>query len=155
MKLLSLMRFLIFPVMNIFAYSSQAEDLKCKAQVIANTRMQYSTNVITIPMQCKSFKITLKYDGKLQKNIMGHNLVISQAEDMDVIVKQAITAGIKGEYIPTDRSQVIAATRLLSGGEEDTITIDTKVFKAQKNYTFYCTFPGHSGLMKGKIQLMQ
>ena len=44
--------------------------------------------------------------------------------------------------------EVIVHTKMLGGGESDTIT-----FIAPENgfYTYICSFPGHWGLMKGKL----
>ena len=44
--------------------------------------------------------------------------------------------------------EVIVYTKLLGGGESDTITFDAP---EKGYYTFLCTFPGHWGLMKGKL----
>ena len=54
---------------------------------------------------------------------------------------------MKTEYIP-EGDEIIAYTKLLGGGDSDTIT-----FEAPKKgiYTFICTFPGHWQLMKGKF----
>ena len=43
--------------------------------------------------------------------------------------------------------KVIAKTKLLGGGESDAIEFST----APGTYDFICTFPDHSGIMKGKL----
>jgi azurin len=48
---------------------------------------------------------------------------------------------------------VIATTKLLGGGESDSVTVDVAKLKAGDAYTFFCSFPGHSALMKGTLQL--
>ena len=50
-------------------------------------------------------------------------------------------------------ARVIAATKLLGGGESDSVTFDVAKLKAGEAFSFFCTFPGHSALMKGTLQL--
>ena len=53
----------------------------------------------------------------------------------------------ENEYI-SDRDQVIAHTKLIGGGESDTITFDAP---EKGTYEFICSFPGHYMSMKGKL----
>ena len=43
---------------------------------------------------------------------------------------------------------IIAATKLLGGGETDTVIFDAP---AAGTYEFLCSFPGHYAIMKGKF----
>ena len=55
----------------------------------------------------------------------------------------------KVEEIPADmKDKFIAHTKMLGGGESDTIEFDAP---APGTYTFMCTFPGHYALMQGKF----
>mgnify|MGYP005726919881 FL=1 len=78
---------------------------------------------------------------------MGHNFVLlKDGVNVSEFAERAAAAR-DSEYIP-EGDEVLAYTKLIGGGESDTIT-----FKApmKGNYTFICSFPGHWGLMKGKL----
>jgi azurin len=47
--------------------------------------------------------------------------------------------------------RVIAHTKVLGGGESDTIKIPASALKKGGDYSYECTFPGHVALMKGKF----
>ena len=92
--------------------------------------------------------LTLNHIGKLDKLVMGHNFVL---------LKKGINTnefGIKAssekenEYIPDGGNQVIAHTKLIGGGDSDTITFDAP---KKGTYEFICSFPGHYLSMKGKL----
>ena len=97
----------------------------------------------------KPITLTLKHVGQVPKEAMGHNLVILQeGTDEGAFTSKAIAAK-DTDYIPaSEKASIIAHTKLLGGGEEDTIefTIDKK-----GSYNFLCTFPGHSAIMKGVL----
>ena len=79
---------------------------------------------------------------------MGHNLVILKpgTDITDFSIKSADAKAT--EFIPeSEKSKVIAHTKLLGGGESDTIE-----FTLEKGtYDYICSFPGHSSIMKGKL----
>ncbi|MFC3196765.1 plastocyanin/azurin family copper-binding protein [Parapedobacter deserti] len=94
-------------------------------------------------------KLTLKNVGEMPKESMGHNVVILQpGTDIPAFGGEAIKAP-DTEYIPvTFASSIIAHTKLLGPGETDAIEFTLE----QKGvYPFLCSFPGHYGIMQGKI----
>ncbi|PIF33672.1 azurin [Flavobacterium sp. 9] len=97
----------------------------------------------------KPITLTLKHVGQTPKVAMGHNVVILQeGTDEAAFAAKAITAK-DTDYIPaSEKASIVAHTKLLGGGEEDTIefTIDKK-----GTYNFLCTFPGHFAMMKGVL----
>lgn len=98
--------------------------------------------------------LILHHSGKLPKATMGHNWVLlNQGVDMQAFDEKAAKAGEKNDYIPQDAaSDMIAHTKLLGGGESDTITFKAP---AEGAYDFLCSFPGHSSMMKGKFVVMK
>lgn len=113
----------------------------------SNDQMNYSTD----ELKAKTGKISLMlhHTGKMEKNVMGHNLVILKpGTDIADFSTKAMNAK-NTDYIPaSENANIIAHTKLIGGGESDTIefTIDEK-----GTYDFICSFPGHSSLMKGKL----
>lgn len=113
-----------------------------------NDQMQFNTNELKA-VAGKPIKLTLKHVGKIPKEAMGHNLVILQeGTDQGAFALKANDAKAT-DYIPeSEKASIIAHTKLLGGGEEDTIefTIDKK-----GSYPFICSFPGHVAMMKGVL----
>lgn len=113
-----------------------------------NDQMQYNQTEFKIAAG-QSVTLTLKHTGTLEKNAMGHNLVLlKQGTDMNAFVKKAMEAK-DNDYIPKSESaSIIAHTKLLGGGESDTITFTVT---EKGTYDFICSFPGHISMMKGKL----
>ncbi|MFH6966885.1 azurin [Flavobacterium sp. FlaQc-28] len=113
-----------------------------------NDQMQFSTNELKA-VAGKPITLTLKHVGKIPKEAMGHNLVILQeGTDQAAFALKANDAKAT-DFIPeSEKASIIAHTKLLGGGEEDTIefTIDKK-----GSYPFICSFPGHMAMMKGVL----
>ncbi|RKD17016.1 azurin [Pelobium manganitolerans] len=92
--------------------------------------------------------LTLHHTGKLPVESMGHNFVLlKQGTDVEDFATKAMAAKDNG-YIPTDDSNIIAHTKLIGGGESDTITFTAP---EKGTYDFLCSFPGHHAMMKGKF----
>ena len=98
----------------------------------------------------QTINLTLKHVGQMAKNQMGHNFVLlKKGTDIPAFGMAAMEAGLEKEYIPNDGKDIIAHTRLLGGGESDTIS-----FKAPSepgSYDYICSYPGHFSLMKGVL----
>jgi len=116
--------------------------------VEGNDQMQFNTKELRA-VAGQPITLTLKHIGKVPKEAMGHNLVILQeGTDEAAFATKAMNAK-DTDYIPaSEKASIIAHTKLLGGGEEDTIefTIDKK-----GTYNFLCTFPGHFAMMKGVL----
>jgi azurin len=86
----------------------------------------------------------------MSKSMMGHNFVLlKKGVVLSKFAQQAIAAK-NNDYIPENTNDVIAHTKMLGGGESDTIT-----FKAPAKgvYVYVCSFPGHFALMKGVLRV--
>jgi len=123
----------------------------CTLTIEGTDTMQYTKTSLTVAADCVEIKLTLKHNGKLPKAAMGHNWVLTKTADMDAIVKASIAAGPTKDYLVSGDPKIIAHTKLLSGGESDTITFKASLLTKGGDYTFFCSFPGHAGLMKGKL----
>lgn len=129
-------------------------ELNCEAVIESDDAMKYNTSEITVNKACKEFKLTLKHVGKMPKTAMGHNIVITDSSNVDGVVSDGAAAGVDANYVKAGDERVIAHTKLIGGGEEDAIIIDTSKFAAGNQYEFFCSFPGHIGLMRGQIKLV-
>ena len=134
----------------IMAWASpqlHAEDV-LEVVVTGNDMMQFDNKTLEVPVG-KKIKLTFKHVGKMPKNVMGHNLVIlNKGVDLVAFATAAMGAAAT-EYIPpAKKDEVLAFTKLLGGGEEDTIEFTVE---EAGEYQYLCSFPGHYGMMKGTL----
>ncbi|MDO4433708.1 MAG: azurin [Alysiella sp.] len=125
----------------------------CAVVVNSNDNMQFDTKEIAIKSSCAQFTITLKHTGKAPVAAMGHNLVIAKTADKTAVINDGMTAKAENGYLKVNDERVVAHTKMLGGGEEDSITFDTAKLK-DGDFEFFCTFPGHAAMMSGKIKLV-
>jgi len=126
--------------------STQDENV-VEITITGNDQMQYDLKEMKVKAG-QTVRVTLKHIGKMDKNVMGHNWVLL-TNGTDVPEFGALAGAAKAtDYVPAGTDKVIAHTKLLSGGESDTIEF---VAPAAGTYDFICSFPGHYALMKGKF----
>lgn len=121
----------------------------CATTIESNDAMQYNVDAITVPSSCSKFTINLKHVGKLPVAAMGHNVVVSTASDMPGIARDGMT--VTPEHIKAGDSRVLAASKMIGGGESTSVTFDVSKIKAGGPFKFFCSFPGHLALMQGNI----
>ena len=110
----------------------------------SNDLMKFDQNEFRV-FEGQKITLTLNHTGKMSKEIMGHNFVLLKKEtNLNDFAQRAMLAR-ENEYIP-DGNETIAYTKMIGGGESDTITFTAP---EKGSYTYICTFPGHYGLMKG------
>lgn len=126
------------------------EDVAVSNEILleGNDLMQFSETLFRVKAG-EPVKLNFKNVGEMPKESMGHNVVILQpGTDIPTFGGEAIKA-VDTEYIPvTFASSIVAHTKLLGPGETDAIefTLDEKGV-----FPFVCSFPGHYGMMQGKI----
>lgn len=133
----------------LLTFSSLSMADECAVTIESNDMMQFNMTEMSVPAACDTYTVTLKHVGQLDKKYMGHNWVLSTTADAQGIVNGALKAGADNNYLPPGDERIIAHTKIIGGGEEDTITIDVSALSSGEDYTFYCSFPGHFAIMKG------
>lgn len=126
---------------------------ECAVTVESNDAMQYDTDRIEIPKSCSEFTVTLKHVGQLPEAVMGHNIVVTTAEDMQAVNTDGIKAGLENDYVKPDDERVIAHSEIIGGGESTEMTIPVSELQEGGSYMFFCSFPGHATVMKGEVVL--
>ncbi len=121
-----------------------------KLELTGNDQMQYSAKTLEVTTGDK-VTLSFKHIGQLPVVAMGHNVVILKpGTSVPGFAGKCATAKDTG-YIPQDadsKAAVVAHTKLLGGGEADTITFTAGEPGA---YPYICTFPGHFAIMQGVL----
>lgn len=146
-------KFLAVAALGLFSVSSWAAD--CAVTIEGNDMLQFNLKTIEVPASCADFTVTLKHVGKLPKASMGHNWVLSTTADEAAVVKDGMAAGIDNDYLKPGDTRVITHTKMIGGGETDSVTFDVAKLTAGEAYAFFCSFPGHAALMKGTLTVVQ
>ena len=123
----------------------------CATTIEGNDAMQYNADSITIPASCSQFTIELKHVGSLAANVMGHNVVVAKAADVSGITADGMSAA--PSFIKPDDARVIAHTEMIGGGGSTKVTFDVAKLKDAGDVAFFCSFPGHAGMMRGAISV--
>jgi azurin len=140
-------------LLALVALSGQTLAADCSVEISGNDALQFDKASISVPQSCKQFTVKLKHSGKMTKAAMGHNWVLSKTSDMQAVANDGIAAGAAKNYVKDGDARVIAHTKVVGGGESDSVTFMPAKLKAGESYTYFCSFPGHSGIMKGALQL--
>lgn len=123
----------------------------CKLDIAGNDLMQYDKKELKVDKDCTSVEVTLKHTGKLPAASMGHNWTLVKTADVNGVANDGLSAGLPADYVKPGDKRVIAHTKVVGGGQSASVTFPTSALKPGESYTYLCTFPGHSALMKGKL----
>jgi azurin len=115
--------------------------------ITSNDGMRFDVRKINVSSGQK-VRVTLTHTGKLDKRIMGHNVVFltNGVKPSAFAVKAA--AARDNDYIPKGTTEVIAHTKMIGGGETTVIEF---IAPEAGTYNYICSFPGHYAMMKGKL----
>ena len=128
------------------ATTIQSNTMSNNVILNSNDQMKFDKKIIRVNSNQK-ITLTLNHNGRFPASSMGHNFVLIK-KDVDVNEYALRAAGARNsEYIPEGDNE-IAYTKMLGGGESDTITFDAP---EPGTYVFICSFPGHYQLMMGEF----
>ena len=131
---------------------TQAEEIKEKPleeftiRAVGNTmaEMKYDVENITVKEGSK-VKITLINEGI--DVAMQHNILFVNFGKRKDLAAKAVQAGADKNYVPQDPNLIAASDMAMPG---ETVVLE---FDAPKkgNYEFFCSYPGHSMMMRGYL----
>ena len=139
-------------LLGALSLSRLAHADPCLLDISGNDQMQYDKPTLTVPASCKEVTLTLHHTGKLPKEAMGHDWVLMSTSDLGAVAQSGLSAGASKDYLEPGDKRVIAHTKVVGGGESTSVTFSTASMKPGGDYSYECTFPGHSALMKGKFK---
>lgn len=131
--------------------ASSAFAKTCAVTIGGDDAMKFDKTEIKIEASCTQVTVTLKHTGKLAANVMGHDWVLAKTADMAGIDADGMKAGMAAGFIKAGDARVVAHTKVIGGGQSDTVTFATSRLTKGGDYSFFCSFPGHSTMMKGKF----
>src|SRR5690348_3608039 len=115
-----MLRMLALAALGLFSTPLWAAN--CATTVEANDAMQFNVSSVSVPKTCKSFTVTLKHTGKLPRNVMGHDWVLTSAADQAGVEADGIKAGLDKDYVKPGDARVIAHTKVIGGGESASVS---------------------------------
>ena len=131
--------------------ASAAHADPCKLALEANDQLQFSRSEMTVPASCSEIEVTLRNTGHVPAKIMGHDWVLAKDADVPALVDASQSAGAAHGYLPANDGRIIAATPLVGGGESAVVKFDTARLQPGTRYSFFCSFPAHSAMMRGRF----
>ena len=78
---------------------------------------------------------------------MIHNILICNYGTRKEVAMKAIEAGADNQFIPNHKD-LVAASDIANPGESVTLEFEAP---AKGNYEFFCSYPGHSQMMRGYL----
>jgi azurin len=123
----------------------------CSIDLKTGDAIKYDQRSVRVSASCETITIHLTHTGKLPAATMGHNVVIAAADVYQAVAQDGMTAGLAGDYVKPGDARIIAATRVIGGGESASATFPGSKLEAGGGYRFFCTVPGHLALMTGRL----
>ncbi len=142
--------FIILALSLGFLATGQAKA-DCAFELDAGANMAFSMQEMSAAKSCSEITVTLKNTGTLPANAMGHNWVLSKADDLQPVAIDGQSAGIDNDYVKPGDERVIAYTSIIGGDETTSVTFSVADLEVGGSYMFFCTFPGHWAIMQGKF----
>lgn len=124
---------------------------RCSFDIIVGDYLKFNVNEMRVKKSCGSVSINLKHEGNLAAKMMGHNWVLTRTSDVTEIAAHGISVGLSNNYVNTEDNRILAWTKIIGGGEATSISFSTEKLMVGDEYTFFCSFPGHSYGMRGPL----
>ncbi len=143
---------LFVPVMLAgLALAPAAQARVCAINLDSTDQMSFSSREIKVAADCSQVKLTLRHTGRLAATAMGHNWVLTKTVDYQPVAMAGMRMTLADSYLPKKDPRVLAHTAVIGGGQSTSVTFSTAALRKGGDYTFFCSFPGHFAMMKGKF----
>ena len=145
-RLLSLLSLLALPLL-----SSPAVARNCAVTIEATDMMTFNLKTIRVPADCAQLRVVLKHTGRMPAQAMGHNWVLTETRHHREIGLAGGRMTLADAYVPRNDARVLAHTPVIGGGQATEVVLPTSRLRKGGDYTFFCSFPGHWNMMKGRL----
>ena len=123
----------------------------CDLSIGSDDAMRFDKAELRVAADCTQVRLTLRHNGRQRAAAMGHNWVLTRTADYRPVAIAGGRGSLAHSYLPPGDARVIAHTNVIGGGETTTITFPTAGLVRGGDYTFFCSFPGHWNVMRGKL----
>lgn len=123
----------------------------CAVSIDSTDRMTFSRSEIAVAADCTEVALTLRHTGTLAATAMGHNWVLTRTADYQPVAMAGMRGTLADSYLPKNDARVLAKTKVIGGGESTTVRFSTRGLQKGGAYTYFCSFPGHFAMMKGRF----
>jgi azurin len=130
-----------------------AADKLCKLDIAGTDQISFDKKEMSVDADCTEVEVTLKHTGKLPASAMGHNWVLTRTADLATVASDGLGAGLPNDYLKKGDTRVVAHTKMIGGGQTATVKFSISLLKKGEAYSFFCSFPGHSTMMKGTFKI--
>jgi azurin len=124
---------------------------ECSLSVEANDLMQFNVRSLQVPSSCQHVEVQLRHVGKQDAHVLGHDWVLARTADVSALTNAGMAAGFERGYLPAGDARILASTGIVGGGQAASITFSMEKLVPGGDYTFFCSFPGHAALMRGRF----
>jgi len=136
------------------ACGGAAHAANCQLNIEANDLIQFNSRSLQVDAACPEVQLTLHHVGKMDAHVLGHDWVLARSADVAAIANAGMAAGFDKGYLPQGDKRVLAATKIVGGGEATTVIFSTANLVAGGDYAFFCSYPGHMSMMRGRFQFV-
>lgn len=140
---------LVFSALALVPLHAAAKT--CNVAIGSNDAMQFDKQEIRIAADCTQVKLTLRHTGALPAEVMGHNWVLTTTANLEALATAAGKLPAGSDHVPKGDARVLAASKVVGGGQSTTFTFSTSALRKGGDYAFFCSVPGHWMMMKGKL----
>jgi azurin len=141
----------LFALCALLPLSGAAFARNCAVTVEATDMMNFNLKTIRVPGDCAQLRVVLKHTGRMPAQAMGHNWVLAETRHHRELGLAGGRMKLADDYLPRNDARVIAHTPVIGGGQATEVVFPTSRLRRGGDYTFFCTFPGHWNMMKGKL----
>ena len=145
-RALSFFALLAFSFVTVPAFARN-----CAVMIEATDMMTFNLKTIRVPGDCAQLRVVLKHTGRMPAQAMGHNWVLAETRHHRDLGLAGGRMKLADDYLPRNDARVIAHTPVIGGGQATEVVFPTSRLRKGGDYTFFCTFPGHWNMMKGKL----
>jgi azurin len=123
----------------------------CPLAINATDDMRFEQETLQVDVRCTEVAVTLRHTGKLPANIMGHDWVLTKTNDVAAVANAGMGAGLAKNFQQPGDKRIVAATKVVGGGESTTVQFSTALLEHGVSYSYFCSAPGHFSIMKGRL----
>ena len=123
----------------------------CQLNINATDQMRFEQQTLQVDAHCTEVEVTLHNTGKLPASVMGHDWVLTKTADVAAVANDGMSAGLPNNYQKPGDTRIVAATKIVGGGENASVRFLTAHLESGSSYSYFCSAPGHFSIMKGRF----